>query len=66
MIEKKKFETGVVPVIPCHTQAVECHIKNVTAASAALIGLQNREGYYTFNKLDQEEQCQNTMQTVNI
>ena len=43
MIQNKQFNVNVIPNIPCHTQAVERHIKIVTEASAAVVGQENRE-----------------------
>ena len=45
MIQNKQFNVNVIPNIPCHTQAVEHHIKIVKEASAAVVGQENREGF---------------------
>ena len=50
IIPNKQFSSNVIPNLPCHTQAVELHIKIVTEASAAVVGHENREDYI-FNRI---------------
>ena len=50
IIQNRQFNSNVIPNLPCHTQAVERHIKIVTEASAAVVGHENREGYI-FNRI---------------
>lgn len=50
MIKSKEFPNDIIPPIPCHTQAVERHIKIVTEASASVVGVKNRDGFI-MNKL---------------
>lgn len=47
MVKSGIFPDVIIPEaeIPCHTQAVERHIKLVTEASAVVVGAQNRDGF---------------------
>ena len=51
MVKRKDFSNIIIPPIPCHTQAVERHIKIVTEASASVIGMKNRDSFI-LNKLE--------------
>ena len=44
-INRKETPSIAFPHLPCHTQAVECCIKMVTEASAAVCGAEHCDGY---------------------
>ena len=47
MLKIGVFPDNIIPEadIPCHTQALERHIKLVTEASAVVVGVKKRDGF---------------------